>query len=112
MQSVPHRCPICGGCGKMPRDFYPDLRDPGFTTAVRESYVTCRSCGGTGLVYGSTNEENLPSGGPWYNPDGIYPWTIYYPKVTYYWTARSQDLAIPGVVPTCESGVLGFNPDL
>jgi hypothetical protein len=80
----------------MPRDFYPDLRDPGFTTAVRESYVTCRSCGGTGLVYGSTNEENLPSGGPWYNPDGIYPWTIYYPKVTYHWTARSQDLAIPG----------------
>jgi hypothetical protein len=111
MQSVPYRCPICGGCGKMPRDFYPDLRD---TTGP--VYVDCRSCWGLGLVYGATDEENLPSGGPWYNPNGIYPWTYIYPKTTYYWTLKSSELtnySIPGIVHICNpDGVLGFNPDL
>ena len=40
-------CPVCSGRGKKKSTFYPDI--PQDTTAVSE-YVTCRSCGGTGVI--------------------------------------------------------------
>jgi DNA-directed RNA polymerase subunit RPC12/RpoP len=45
--SVPYRCPVCGGRGTMPHDFYRGLGASNATGPVQ-----CRSCGGRGIVYG------------------------------------------------------------
>lgn len=39
------RCPVCAGRGTLPSDFYSQIG--GMTSTVR---VTCRSCGGKGMV--------------------------------------------------------------
>jgi DnaJ-class molecular chaperone len=44
--SVPHKCPVCEGRGKVPYNFY-DLR--GTTTACSEE--VCKSCWGTGILW-------------------------------------------------------------
>jgi len=46
--SVPHKCPVCNGRGKVPADFYNKWID-GSAHAGEE---TCRTCQGTGLVWG------------------------------------------------------------
>jgi len=45
--SVPHKCPVCNGRGKVPADFYNKWID-GSAHAGEE---TCRTCQGTGLVW-------------------------------------------------------------
>lgn len=43
----PHRCPVCEGTGQVWSTFY---EYGSVTTAI--SKVTCRSCGGSGIVWG------------------------------------------------------------
>jgi len=43
---TPYRCPVCGGRGTMPHDFYTRLGASNATGPVQ-----CRSCGGSGIVY-------------------------------------------------------------
>jgi len=78
-KTIPHKCPVCFGCGKMPREFYPDLRDFG-NTAMWKPYVNCRSCWGTGLVYESTDEE-IP--GAVYPEGTTFHWPIYLGSTLY-----------------------------
>lgn len=40
-----HTCPVCGGCGTVPHDFY--NRHGMSTSTARES---CRSCLGRGII--------------------------------------------------------------
>jgi len=42
----PHVCPVCGGKGKVPRNFYGDQT---WSTAVMPE-PTCKSCGGSGVI--------------------------------------------------------------
>ena len=47
----PKCCPVCGGRGEVSSDFYediPGIYKPSTTAAPRP--VTCRGCGGTGVV--------------------------------------------------------------
>ena len=41
----PYACPICGGKGKVDRSFYEN-------PSTDASPMTCRSCQGTGIVWG------------------------------------------------------------
>ena len=41
------RCPVCYGCGTVPPDFYAQI---GYGTNTAR--VTCRACGGAGIVWG------------------------------------------------------------
>ncbi|KKM62915.1 hypothetical protein LCGC14_1516880 [marine sediment metagenome] len=43
-----NKCPVCAGKGKMHWTFYPDAPEP--TTAAETSWVTCRSCYGSGVI--------------------------------------------------------------
>ncbi len=45
---IPWRCPVCGGCGSVPHDFY--MRLGASTGTFRE---LCRSCNGSGIVWGA-----------------------------------------------------------
>jgi len=48
----PHICPVCGGKGLVPAGFYNIEYDSyTYTTDVPQP-ETCRSCGGTGIVWG------------------------------------------------------------
>jgi len=47
---TPHRCPICGGNGKVMRGFYEQIGGMWSTTDITPEL--CRSCGGTGIVWG------------------------------------------------------------
>lgn len=42
---APHRCPICGGRGRVRGDFYPAACGADF------DLVTCRSCDGKGVIW-------------------------------------------------------------
>jgi hypothetical protein len=96
----------------MPRDFYPDLKDSGFTTAVSEPYVTCRSCF-NGIIYEPTDGPVIE--GTYYNGlNATYQW-----RTTFYWPTIPgvvpcyEPSGIPGIVPFYRpNGVLGFYPDL
>ena len=44
----PYCCPVCGGRGKVPAGFY-DVW--GKTTNTTNLTDTCRTCGGTGIVW-------------------------------------------------------------
>ena len=46
----PHRCPVCGGNGLVPNGFYRQTSGTWTTSDVTPE--TCRSCNGTGLVWG------------------------------------------------------------
>jgi DnaJ-class molecular chaperone len=41
----PHRCPICGGTGTVPADFYSQLG-----SATSTARAKCRACNGRGIV--------------------------------------------------------------
>ena len=40
----PHRCPVCDGRGRVPRDFYGD-------TMNASKYIVCLSCAGVGVLW-------------------------------------------------------------
>jgi hypothetical protein len=41
---TPHKCPVCGGRGRVDRSFYGD-------TMNASKYLVCQSCHGTGVVW-------------------------------------------------------------
>lgn len=45
----PHRCPVCGGNGKVDNGFY--NQTTGNWASTSTAFETCRSCGGTGIVW-------------------------------------------------------------
>ncbi len=49
MRRIPHRCPVCAGRGSVPCGFYTPW---GNSTAEDP----CRSCGGTGILWGPPKE--------------------------------------------------------
>jgi hypothetical protein len=42
----PYRCPVCVGSGSVPPGFY------SHTNTTSAAYISCRSCNGTGIVWG------------------------------------------------------------
>lgn len=51
IQKQPFRCPVCGGNGLVPDGFY-DTTTGQWTAPTYVLYVKCRSCNGTGIVWG------------------------------------------------------------
>jgi hypothetical protein len=49
-QAIPHRCPVCGGSGLVPEGFY--LQTSGYWSTTGTMMEQCRTCGGTGVVWG------------------------------------------------------------
>ena len=47
---APHRCPVCNGKGLVPNGFY--LQTSGHSSTSSITPEPCRSCGGTGIVWG------------------------------------------------------------
>ena len=45
----PYKCPVCEGRGMVPGGFYDIL--PNNTTLSYPAPVSCRSCGGTGILW-------------------------------------------------------------
>ncbi len=45
----PYKCPVCEGKGMVPGGFYDIL--PNNTTLSYPAPVSCRSCGGTGVIW-------------------------------------------------------------
>lgn len=50
-QGIPYKCPVCGGTGKVPCGFYEPYM-PNDTIVKNPFGEICRSCGGTGIVWG------------------------------------------------------------
>jgi DnaJ-class molecular chaperone len=55
-ESVPYKCPVCNGTGKVPRGFYKD--DYGAPT-LDGYHEYCRSCNGSGIVFGAIVRKTL-----------------------------------------------------
>ena len=47
---APYQCPVCGGNGKVPNGFYNQTGGEWSTTSTTPEI--CRSCDGTGIVWG------------------------------------------------------------
>ena len=47
---TPHRCPVCGGSGVVPNGFY--RQSNGEWVSSSTAPEICRSCNGTGIVWG------------------------------------------------------------
>ncbi len=47
---TPHRCPVCDGSGLVPEGFYMQTSGHWSTTVTMPEQ--CRTCGGTGVVWG------------------------------------------------------------
>ena len=47
---APHRCPVCNGNGLVPNGFYMQTSGHWSTSSITPE--PCRSCGGTGIVWG------------------------------------------------------------
>lgn len=50
----PHKCPVCEGRGTMQHGFY----SHGINSTTAINYETCRTCGGTGVLWDSSNPSN------------------------------------------------------
>ncbi|MFP4019102.1 MAG: hypothetical protein ACLFUH_07620 [Bacteroidales bacterium] len=48
--SAPHACPVCGGNGLVLPGFY--SQNPGDWMSVTNAHEKCRSCNGTGVLWG------------------------------------------------------------
>ena len=51
---IPHRCPVCGGKGQVPSDFYSP-----FTYSTTLPFQQCRACCGSGILWESTGEGEV-----------------------------------------------------
>jgi hypothetical protein len=47
--NIPYKCPICGGCGNVTGGFYSGCGQYRTSSVAME---TCRSCCGTGIIWG------------------------------------------------------------
>jgi len=54
-RKVPYRCPVCGGNGIVAAGFY--TQTSGCWTSTG-GFEMCRSCNGTGIVYGEETNTN------------------------------------------------------
>jgi len=53
----PYKCPICDGRGIVPAGFYQvTFHGYGFTS-TSSSHEICRSCGGSGIIWGKEGGE-------------------------------------------------------
>ena len=50
---TPHRCPVCLGNGRQNAGFYEQVG--GYWTSTASNFVDCRSCAGTGVVWGDVD---------------------------------------------------------
>jgi len=56
-RTIPYRCPVCSGTGVVPYGFY--NQTSGTWTGSGTGTEPCRSCAGTGIIYGEeTNDVN------------------------------------------------------
>lgn len=60
----PYKCPVCNGRGFVPNGFYSATTQE--YVSVNISPETCRSCGGTGIIWDNA-ELNKESGAKEYN---------------------------------------------
>ena len=56
MALIPYQCPVCGGNGLRPPGFYTSIA-AGISTSNGTANETCRTCGGTGMVWGTTDGQ-------------------------------------------------------
>ena len=54
-RKIPYQCPVCGGNGIVDAGFYGQTS--GYWTSVG-GFETCRSCNGTGIIYGEEIEDD------------------------------------------------------
>lgn len=55
---IPHRCPVCDGCGLVPQGFYTAVGQPYFnSTSIMPE--TCRACGGAGVYWETGSQDRL-----------------------------------------------------
>lgn len=52
--TIPVKCPICEGKGKVPAGFYPD------ESPTVAGWVTCRTCKGSGVLWGFQGDPPQP----------------------------------------------------
>lgn len=70
----PYKCPICSGTGKVPHLFYSTN-----TSSSNGEPIMCKTCSGTGIVWGRDFEY------PNYPTYPIYPTYPTYPTYPYPW---------------------------
>ncbi len=58
-QQTAHCCPVCGGNGLVSGGFYNQVSGFGMSTTISEQ---CRSCQGTGIVWGKKHLEESIDG--------------------------------------------------
>ena len=56
MTSTPFVCPVCNGRGLVPNGFYRAIGGQGWSSSSLEP-EKCRSCWGTGIVWGTCDNE-------------------------------------------------------
>lgn len=56
---IPHRCPVCRGIGLVAQGFYIAIGQPTFGS-TSTALETCRSCWGTGILWGPLVLSNNP----------------------------------------------------
>jgi hypothetical protein len=52
--TIPVKCPVCEGKGKVRAGFYPD------ESLTAAGWVTCRTCNGCGILYGFQGDPPQP----------------------------------------------------
>ena len=60
IESIPHRCPVCGGNGFVPNGFYIQIMGSWSTNSTTPE--TCRSCNGTGILWSNLSVHNIQKG--------------------------------------------------
>jgi hypothetical protein len=55
--SIPHRCPVCGGRGKMPRGFFDSVEGLPYSTSDLTP-DQCRPCLGSGILWEFTPQQS------------------------------------------------------
>jgi hypothetical protein len=50
-QDKPYKCPVCGGSGQVPFEFYNPPSEFSTSVTVPAGPTTCRSCGGQGILW-------------------------------------------------------------
>ncbi len=56
-QTIPFKCPVCGGNGNVPNGFYNQTSGQWSTTDA--AAAKCRSCNGSGIVWGAAEEVHF-----------------------------------------------------
>lgn len=92
---IPHCCPVCGGRGTVPPDFYSQLGQS--TSAARES---CRSCAGTGIVWDAWSPQPAAP-----QPAPLQPWSPLTPTAPWPY-GPNWTIEPPNWTPTFEPKII------